>query len=96
MIVRQPTGNPADPFVILDYGDPSTRRPHHVERRPQASDRLRGALIRAERELTRLEIICEHLELSEVGVERICWSLKTIRAYLDMERPALSLAEVAP
>jgi hypothetical protein len=94
VIVRQPTGNPRDPFVILDYGDPAALRSHHVERRPQAPDRLRTALLRAERELTRLEIICEHLEPSELGIERISWAFKTIRTYLEMERPTLGLAVV--
>jgi hypothetical protein len=93
LIVRQLTGNPADPYVILDYGDPSALRQHHIERRPQAPDRLRTALLRAERELTRLEIICEHLAVSEVGLERITWALHTIRAYIEQERPALGLAE---
>jgi hypothetical protein len=96
VIVRQLTGNPADPYVILDYGDPSARRAHHTERRPQPSDRLRTALIRAERELCKLEIICEHIEISEIGADRIAWALNTLRGYLEMERPSLHLAGVVP
>lgn len=94
LILRQPTGDPRDPIVLLDYGDPSLRRAHHVEQRPQVSDRLRQALLRAEGELMRLEILFEHIEVSELGAERICWALHTIRAYLAMERPTLGLAPV--
>jgi hypothetical protein len=80
--------------VVLRYADPSVQRRHHIERRPQAFDRLRTALLRAEREMTRLETICEHLEVSEVGGERISWALQSIRAFLEMERPTLGLARV--
>jgi hypothetical protein len=77
--------------VRLDYGDPGALRQHHAARRTQASDRLRLALLRAERELNRLEILIEHLEVSDIGIERIYWSLRTIRGYLELERPNLGL-----
>jgi hypothetical protein len=91
IVKRWPTGNAADPVVLLNYGDPSTRRAHHDQQGPQIGDRRRVALIRAERELVVLEIIVEHLDLSDIALTRIADALHAIRRALDLNRPACGL-----
>jgi hypothetical protein len=77
--------------VVLRYS-PGRLRPHHVERQPQVSDRRRNNLIAAERELLSLQIIAEHLDVSDIGMTRIHDALNTIRRALDLKRPSLGLA----
>jgi hypothetical protein len=72
--------------VVLRYTDPSVRRPHHVERKPQVSDSERIALIKAERELLTLQIIADHLGLSEIGMTRVSDALEAIRLALGVKR----------
>jgi hypothetical protein len=73
--------------VILDYADPSVRRAHHGDRRQQASDSARMRLIEAERELLTLYVIRECLDLPDFALDRIEYSLETIRmAHEQMRR----------
>lgn len=78
--------------VVLRYVDPSVRRPHHTSRQPQPSDRLRMAILKAERQLHILEIIVEHLGVSEIGLERIFYALRTIECALSQARAELGLS----
>ena len=72
--------------VVLRYTDPSVRRPHHDERRQQPSDRERMRLLKAERELLTLQIIADHLGLSEIGQTRVADALEAIRLALQVKR----------
>jgi hypothetical protein len=74
--------------VILRY---AVTAPLNIVTGPQASDRLRTRLLRAERELGRLAILIEHSDISDLGIERMLWSLNVIRAFLSIERPAIGL-----
>jgi hypothetical protein len=70
--------------VVLRYSDPSVRR--HDEQRPQVSDRARMRLIKAERELLTLQILTDHLELSDIALTRISDALEAIRLGLQVKR----------
>jgi hypothetical protein len=76
--------------VLLRY---RTDAPIRTEQKPQASDRLRIALIKAKRELATLEIIIDLFDdlYSELARNRLNYALRAIRAALEMERPALGL-----
>lgn len=50
------------------------------------SDRERIALIKAQTELAALEIILEHLDLSDIAQTRICDALDTIREAIEVKR----------
>jgi hypothetical protein len=72
--------------VLLRYTDPSVRGPHHDARQVQPSDRERMRLIKAERELLTLQIIADHLGLSEIGQTRVADALEAIRLALQVKR----------
>jgi len=91
IVRRQPTGDPRDPIVILRYVDPSVRRPHHIERKRHPSDQERNSIIRAEAELRVLDIIFDHLELSDVARTRIDNAMLVIYRALQLKRPGLGL-----
>jgi hypothetical protein len=73
------------------YPDPSVLRPYHTEHRSQPLDRERCDLIAAERELVKLKIIAEHLDVSDLGMTRILDSLRIIQRALEKKRPALGM-----
>lgn len=86
--------------VVLRYTDPSIRRSHHDERKTQPTDRERMRLIKAERELLTLQIIADHLGLSEIGMTRVSDALEAIRLALGVKRrqygmPAVEAEEAA-
>jgi hypothetical protein len=76
--------------VLLRYRI-GERHAFHDDRRPQPSDRLQMALLRAERKLRVLEIIAEHLELSDVGADRVAYALRSIQALFTLARAELGL-----
>jgi hypothetical protein len=78
-----------DDGVLLRYRT-DVRGPHHDAQRHWPSDRLRMAILRAERQVRMLEIIAEHLELSAVGADRIAFALRTIEAALTMARDEIA------
>jgi hypothetical protein len=53
---------------------------------PQPSDIERMRLIKAERELLTLQIIADHLGLSEIGQTRVADALEAIRLALQVKR----------
>jgi hypothetical protein len=77
--------------VLLAY-HPDWRGPHMTELRFHPSDRLRCLVVKAGKELRRLEIISEHLALSEIGRSRIFHALRTIECALSQARDELGLA----
>jgi hypothetical protein len=81
--------------VFLRYSDPSVRRLHHDERRPQPSDRERMALLRAERACLTLMVLAEHLDLSDIALTRINDELCAIQRALDLKRPRLGMQNSA-
>jgi hypothetical protein len=83
--------------VLLRY-DPSALRAHHIERKPQRSDRERIAVIEAEHELIVQEIIFEHLDLSDIARTRLDDGLRAIYRGLHVRRRRLgmSLARTVP
>jgi hypothetical protein len=64
-----------------------------VEHMPQPNDGARIAVLRAEHELAVLEIIAQHLDLSEIGLNRILDALDTIREALELKRPKLGMQQ---
>ena len=76
--------------VLLTYY-PDWRGPHHYALKFQPSDRLRCLAVKAEKELRILEIIIEHLELSDVGLSRILNALRSIECALSRARDELGL-----
>jgi hypothetical protein len=72
--------------VVLRYTDPSVRRPHHDSRKLQPGDRERMRVLKAERELITLEIISEHLDLSDIALTRVADALEAIRLALQVKR----------
>jgi hypothetical protein len=78
--------------VILRYADPTSRHRYHDEQKPQRSDRLRNAVLVAEREVRIMWIIAQHIEISDVGLERLGFALKSINAALNLARDELGLA----
>ncbi len=74
-----------DSGVLLRYFPDKLGR-HHVEQRPQVSDRRRMALLKAERAVLTLWIIAEHLNISDVGMTRIADELQAIREALEVKR----------
>ena len=85
MITRDRNG------VVLRYADPSVRLPHHDTRQIQTSDRERMRLIKAERELLTLQIIADHLGLSEIGMTRVSDALEAIRVALEVKRRQIGM-----
>jgi hypothetical protein len=81
-----------DEGVLLRY-HPSRMGSHHIEQRPQPSDRVRGAVLRAERAVRLLETIAECLDIAgDSGfAAEMWWPIRTIRAYIELERPALGM-----
>ena len=75
-----------DSRAVFDYIDPSMRRQHHDERKLQPSDRERTRLIKAERELLTLQIIADHLDLSDIALTRIADALEAIHLALQVRR----------
>jgi hypothetical protein len=75
--------------VLLRY--PIDVRPP-AQPRNSSTDRERMTLIKAERELAALEIILEHLDVSDIAMVRIADALNTIGKALDVERTRLGLA----
>jgi hypothetical protein len=80
--------------VLLDYGDPTAVKPHHIEQRPQSSDRVRCAVLRAEQALRLLETIAECLDIAgQTGfATEMWWPIHAVRAYIELERPVLGMA----
>jgi hypothetical protein len=83
-----------DAGVLLRY-EVGGRHAFQDQLKFQPSDRLRMALMRAEREVQMLETIAEHLELSVAGVDRIAFALRSINAALTMAREEIA-QKVAP
>jgi hypothetical protein len=77
--------------VLLDYGDPGRRHPHHDQRKAQPSDRERIALLKASRELAVLEIIFNHLDLSGIAQTRLTDAMNVIYDALHLKRPRLGM-----
>jgi hypothetical protein len=77
--------------VILRYA-PAVRARHHDEQRRWPSDRLRMALMRAERELTNIETMreCREDEMSDVAIDLHAFAIRTISAALSMAREELA------
>lgn len=71
---------------VREHLDLETRHQFHEERQPQLSDRERRRLIKAERELLTLQIIAEHLDLSDIAMTRIADALEAIRLALQVKR----------
>jgi hypothetical protein len=80
--------------VVLDYADPSALRAHHVDQKPQPSDRDRIAVIKAERGLIVLEIIFDCLDLSDIASTRIDNQLRAIYRGLRVRRRSLGMSLV--
>jgi hypothetical protein len=78
--------------VVLRYVDPGELRAHHSDRRLQVSDRQRAALVAAERECLVLRVIAEHLDVSDIGMNRIDDALSIIRRALNSLRPGFGLS----
>lgn len=78
--------------VLLRYPDPSVLRPHHAALKFQPSDRLRCSVVKAQREVSRLWILVEHLDVSDIGLERMANALKAIDTALNQARDELGLA----
>ena len=91
----QPIVVRGDDGRLRRYPDPSVLRSYHIEHKSQPLDRERCAVIAAERELTTLRIIAEHLDVSNVGMTRILDSLRIIQRALEMKRPALGMNQAA-
>ena len=92
-IARWPTGNPADSYVLLDYGDPSVRRTHHDEQRAQIADSRRCHLIAAEKAVSRLYVIVDCLDISPLGITRIYYALAAIEQALALKRKDLGMQQ---
>jgi hypothetical protein len=80
-----------DCAAVAEYLGVETRRAFHDMRKPQVDDRHRSALIKAERELHAIEIILDHVELSEIAQTRLADALNAIYRALELKRPALGL-----
>jgi hypothetical protein len=80
--------------VVLRYA-PSALGRHHIERRPQTSDRDRVRLIAAEREILIMTIIFDHLELSGIARTRLDDAVTRIRRALAIKRRNLGMASAA-
>jgi hypothetical protein len=78
--------------VLLNYGDPAALQRHHTELKFQPSDRLRGSVIKAERALRILWIIVPHLEISDIGADRVEFALKSIEHALNVARDELGMS----
>jgi hypothetical protein len=72
--------------VLLRYPSHDVGRPYQTEQRPQVSDRRRIALIKAERALVWLQIIVDHLDVSDLGLTHIGDALESIRIGLEVKR----------
>jgi hypothetical protein len=81
--------------VLLDYGDPGALRDYHREHKPQANDRERVELLKAERELLTLRVIVDHLDISNIGITRIHDALQQIQRALAAKRPRLGMSPPA-
>jgi hypothetical protein len=77
--------------VVLNYGDPTALQRHHTKSKFQPSDRLRASVIKAERAVRTLWVIAQHLEISDIGLDRVDFALKTITAALDLARDELGM-----
>jgi hypothetical protein len=71
-----------DEGVILDY-HPDALGPHHRQPYSGLSGRDRVAFLRSERELNRLEIIFDHLDLSDIAADRVWYALRAVRHGLE-------------
>lgn len=80
-----------DDGVLLDYGDPGELRAYHLSCRPLSSDQERIAVVQAQHELIVLEIILEHLELSDIATARVSGVLATIRDALQLKCSRLNV-----
>jgi hypothetical protein len=77
--------------VLLRYAT-DIRGPHHDARRVWPSDRLRGSILRSERELRDMHVILEALEatLSDVCIDRLLFSLRTFEGTLNLAREEIA------
>jgi D-serine deaminase-like pyridoxal phosphate-dependent protein len=77
--------------VLLRYADPGVRRAFHMAQVRQPSDLERMAIIAAEHEILVLQIIAEHLEVSDIGMARVLYALDVIQDALDSRRARLGM-----
>jgi hypothetical protein len=77
--------------VLLRYAT-DIRGPVHDVQRVYPSDRLRMAILRAERQVRAVETMLECLEtdLSDVAIDRFAFALRTINAALTMARDEIA------
>jgi hypothetical protein len=85
-----------DRGVLLRYADPTVRRPHHNARQAQPEDQQRVAILKAERALAFIEIIAEHVELSDYALNRLEDALEDVYAALELKRKECGMCTVAP
>ncbi len=76
--------------VLLRYETDVALRPAAA----RGSDRERQLILRAERELRVIELIHEHLEISDAGRARLWDALRTIQTALQVQRQAVGLKVV--
>jgi hypothetical protein len=77
--------------VLLRYY-PARLGPHHTEQRDRVElDRRRADLLRAERACRVIEVIADHLNLSDHALTRVRDELDAIQRALNAKRPALEL-----
>jgi hypothetical protein len=79
--------------VLLRYHPDALGR-HHVEQRPQPSDRERAQLIAAEREILTMAILFDHLDLSSIARTRLDDALARIRRALNIRRRQCDMTAV--
>jgi hypothetical protein len=74
-----------DHGVLLRYAT-DVRGPHRNGLRRYPSDRLRGLVLRAERELGAMLVMVECVDISDVARDRFAWGFRSIQAALDLAR----------
>lgn len=80
--------------VVLRYADPTVLRAHHVEQRAQPTDLERMAVLKAEKGLTTIEIILDHLDVPDIARNRLDDALHAIYEALQLKRPRLGLCVI--
>ncbi|MEA3196286.1 MAG: hypothetical protein QOF32_338, partial [Gammaproteobacteria bacterium] len=80
--------------VVLRYPDHDTPGRHHVEQRAQPTDAERMAALKAEKGLTTIEIILDHLDVSDIAKNRLDDALRAIYEALQLKRPRLGLCVI--
>jgi hypothetical protein len=77
--------------VLLNYGDPGELRDFYQDGALQPSDAARIGLLKAEHELIVLEVILQHLDVSDIATARIADALDTIRNAIEVKRRSLGM-----